>query len=127
MARKPGNRFLERRPERERPADGDRQWSDPVEAAGEDLGSLPEEPLFDVASPDELAELLAEEYVAAVTTGEEQGVELRDEVVPEETGGPFVETSARTEFASGVDESNPEDAEAEPLPLANRQRSATLR
>ena len=36
--------------------------------------------------------------------------------MPEELGGPFVETAASTEFAGGTDESNPEDASQEPLP-----------
>ena len=49
-----------------------------------------------------------------MSTNEESG----DEVVPEELGGPFVETSASEEFASGTDESNPFDAETEALPLS---------
>jgi hypothetical protein len=93
------------------PAEGDRQLADPVEAAQEDLRALPETPLFDrdrSGRDDDLAELLGEEYVRAVTSGEEQGVELRDAPVPEEDGGPFVETSARKEFANDPDDSEPE-------------------
>ncbi len=108
--------------------EGDRQLSDPLEAAEEDAAeALPETPVFGTDGADDLAELLAEEYVRSVTSGEEQGVELRDAAVPEEDGGPFVETSSRREFAFDVDESNPADAEVEPLPLANRQRSKLLR
>ena len=65
---------------------------------------------------DDLAENLAEEFVEAATRGNEVAEETLDEVVPEEIGGPFVETSAAEEFATDIDESNPVDAEAEPLP-----------
>ncbi len=106
---------------------GERQWSDPVEAAAEDdPRSMPEQAMFD-PEVDDLAEMLGEEYVRSVTSGEEQGVELRDEEVPEEEGGPFIETSPRKEFAFDVDDSNPEDAEREPLPLANRQPTKNQR
>ncbi len=98
-------------------AEGERQLADPVEAAQEDLRALPEQPLFDrdqSERDDDLAELLGEEYVRSVTSGEEQGVELRDAQVPEEEGGPFVETSARKEFAN-----DPDDSEPEPLPTTH--------
>ncbi|MBI5513720.1 MAG: hypothetical protein HY909_08120 [Deltaproteobacteria bacterium] len=39
---------------------------------------------------DELAEALAEEYLAAATSGEEITEDVRDEVTDEERGGPFV-------------------------------------
>jgi hypothetical protein len=48
-----------------------------------------------------------------------QGMEVEedhDQIVPEELGGPFVETSAAEEFALDTDEANPEDASREPLP-----------
>jgi hypothetical protein len=107
--------------------EGDRQLSDPVElAAGEDQRSVPEQLMFD-PDVDDLGEMLGEEYVRAVTSGEEQGVEMRDEELPEEMGGPFVETSPRKEFGFDVDDSNPEDAEREPLPLANRVRTKNQR
>jgi hypothetical protein len=72
----------------------------------------------DVTVNDDLAESLAEEFVHAATSGEDQGEEAMDQVVPEEIGGPFIETSAEEEFADGVDESNPSDAEPEPMPRA---------
>jgi hypothetical protein len=72
----------------------------------------------DVNVEDDLAESLAEEFVHSATSGENQADEALDQIVPEEIGGPFVETSAEEEFADGVDESNPSDAEAEPLPRA---------
>jgi|tagenome__1003787_1003787.scaffolds.fasta_scaffold20739446_2 hypothetical protein len=67
---------------------------------------------------DDLAATLAEDFVRSVTSGDDADEETREEVLPEEIGGPFLETSARTEFARGIDESNPADAEAEPLPQA---------
>ena len=67
---------------------------------------------------DDLAENLAEEYLQGATSGgEPMAEEQNDMVTPEELGGPFVETSAREEFADGIDESNPIDAEPAPLPL----------
>ena len=64
---------------------------------------------------DDLAENLAEDYVQAATQGMEVEEDL-DQIVPEEIGGPFVETTAAEEFAQGIDEANPEDAAREPLP-----------
>ena len=104
---------------------GERQLADPVEVAQEDLRALPEQPLFDrdrSGRDDDLAELLGEEYVRSVTSGEEQGVELRDEPVDEEAGGPFVETSAKKEFGFDADDSEPE-----PLPTSRRPASKLLR
>jgi hypothetical protein len=65
---------------------------------------------------DDLAENMAEEYLQSATSGEDAAEESQDQIVPEEIGGPFVETSGEEEFASGTDESNPPDAEREPLP-----------
>jgi hypothetical protein len=64
---------------------------------------------------DDLAENLAEDYVLAATQGPEVEEDL-DQIVPEEFGGPFVETTAAEEFAHDTDEANPEDAAREPLP-----------
>jgi hypothetical protein len=72
----------------------------------------------DVNVDDDLAESLAEEFVHSATSGENQAEEALDQIVPEEIGGPFVETSAEEEFADDVDESNPADAEPEPMPRA---------
>jgi hypothetical protein len=65
---------------------------------------------------DALAAELGREFVETVTSGEDEGVELRDEDVPEEIGGPFVITTAGKEFADEPDESNPVDATREPFP-----------
>jgi len=65
---------------------------------------------------DALAQELGSEFVETVTSGEDEGTELRDEALSEEIGGPFVVTPAGREFADDVDESNPEDATREPFP-----------
>ena len=65
---------------------------------------------------DDLAEVLGEEYVASATSAGEVAEDVRDEFVPEELGGPFVEAPAEVEFADGVDLANPEGAEREPFP-----------
>jgi hypothetical protein len=67
---------------------------------------------------DDLSEMLAEEYLEAATSGEEPDEERMDASVPEEIGGPFVETSAEEELADDVDETNPPDATREPVPRA---------
>lgn len=67
---------------------------------------------------DDLAETLAEEFLQSATSGGDSTDEAMDRMVPEEIGGPFIETSAGDEFADDVDEANPEDAKAEPLPRA---------
>jgi hypothetical protein len=69
---------------------------------------------------DELAEVLAEDYVASATTAEEVMEDQRNEVQPEELGGPFTETTAEEEFAIEPDASNPLDANREPFPTATR-------
>jgi hypothetical protein len=67
---------------------------------------------------DALAEELGEGFVLNVTSGEDTE-EYYEREREEEEGGPFLETSARTEFAYGVDESNPEDAEPAPWPAVS--------
>ncbi len=67
---------------------------------------------------DELAEELGESFVLSATSGEDPEEHYQSER-PEEEGGPFLETSGHTEFAHGVDESNPEDAEPAPWPQAS--------
>jgi len=65
---------------------------------------------------DSLAEHMGEGFVAAATSGEEADDETAEEVEAEEAGGPFVETTGKTEFAGGTDPSNPRDATREPFP-----------
>jgi hypothetical protein len=65
---------------------------------------------------DALAQELGTEFVETVTSGEDEGIELRDQEVDEESGGPFVPSTAGKEFADEPDESNPPDATREPFP-----------
>lgn len=65
---------------------------------------------------DDLAEGLGEEFVETATSGEDESEDVANQVVSEERGGPFVVTTAGTEFADGVDESNPKGAKREPFP-----------
>jgi hypothetical protein len=67
-------------------------------------------------STDDLAEALGEQFVEGATTGEGAAEEDLDQEVPEERGGPFVRSNAGTEFAEGVDRSNPKGAKREPFP-----------
>jgi hypothetical protein len=67
-------------------------------------------------SEDALAQELGKEFVETVTSGEDEGTELRDEFVTEEIGGPFVTSTRGQEFAEEPDESNPVDATREPFP-----------
>lgn len=53
-------------------------------------------------SREDLSELLGEDFLRAATSGEEAGEDVRDEVVPEELGGPFIETDAGEEFGRTV-------------------------
>ena len=69
-------------------------------------------------SRDPLAEALGEEFLETATSGEEATTEDLNRDVPEELGGPFIETSAREEFARGKDPSNPKSATREPFPTA---------
>lgn len=67
-------------------------------------------------SDEPLAEELAEAFLEAATSGEEAEASRRDEVTPDEYGGPFVYTSGREEYALDLDESNIAEATREPLP-----------
>ena len=80
---------------------------------------LPDPSEGPVAVDDDLAEMFGEDFVLNATTGGGDAAEEKlDQIVDEEFGGPFIETTAAEEFAQGTDESNPEDAEREPLPRA---------
>jgi hypothetical protein len=65
---------------------------------------------------DPIAEEQGEEFVATVTGAQDEGQEVLDQKMEEEDGGPFVETDADTEFASGTDASNIQSATREPFP-----------
>lgn len=84
-------------------------------------GEQDEKPFWEPNSgEDDLAEEIGEAAIATMTSGEDALRRDLDAPVDEERGGPFIVTSANTEFAGGTDESNIEDATREPLPLANR-------
>jgi hypothetical protein len=74
------------------------------------------------AMNDSLAEELGEGAVASAVSGDQEDENIRDEDVPEEEGGPFVNTSAEQQFAGGIDGSNPEDAEPAAFPTTSRAR-----
>ncbi len=65
---------------------------------------------------DTLAEELGEEAVITMTTGEDQSSRMQDLEIEEESGGPFITTTGREEFAHGTDTSNPFDGTREPFP-----------
>ena len=69
---------------------------------------------------EQLAETLAEEFLRAATSAEEVTEDVRDEIVPEELGGPFLQHTADEEFADDVDDANPKEAERAAFPTALR-------
>lgn len=71
---------------------------------------------------DDLAEMLGEDFVTGAISGEDGSGDEHERVVDEEMGGPFVPSSAATEFARGTDASNPADAEIEAFPTAHSER-----
>jgi hypothetical protein len=93
---------------------------------GEEKGPAREreqpEELIRGAAHDDLAEELGEGFVESATSGEQAAEDMRDQEVPEESGGPFVETSGNSEFGYGTDASNPKDAERAPFPTTRREK-----
>ncbi len=71
--------------------------------------------LHGMHSSDPLAEELGEHFVRTALSGEDSE---DDDAIPEEIGGPFVETRGRTELAAGTDPSNPKGASREPFPTS---------
>jgi hypothetical protein len=69
-----------------------------------------------LADSDSYATELALEYIESATGAQSEGQEMLDRQTPEEDGGPFVETSAHTEFATDSDAPNIEGATREPFP-----------
>jgi hypothetical protein len=68
---------------------------------------------------DDLAEGLAEGFLASATSAEDSLPETFENEVPEELGGPFVPSSGKQEFAKGTDASNPRGAKKEAFPTPN--------
>ena len=82
-------------------------------------GRAAPEPRAFVVEPradDDLAEELAEEALETATSGEYDGEDRMNAEVPEDVGGPFVQTTPKQEFAHGTDLSNPKGAKKEPFP-----------
>lgn len=67
-------------------------------------------------SKDAFAEALGEGFVETATSGEDEAEDVFNQDVPEDAGGPFVETTGKTEFAQGTDASNIKGATKEPFP-----------
>ncbi len=54
--------------------------------------------------------------MSSATSGEAEAEASMDQIVPEETGGPFQITRAVDELVDDIDESNPEGSTREPFP-----------
>ena len=86
--------------------------SDDADAFIRDPGSGP------ARSPDDLANALGRDFVKAATTGEDAAEEDFEQEVPEEVGGPFLESDASREYDPYEDASNPAGSTKEALPTA---------
>jgi len=82
----------------------------------ERVGDANDEAFVGTDTKEDEAKELGEEFVRSVTSGEEAESEMEEEEAVEEEGGPFIVTSASTEYGFGTDESNPADAEKAPFP-----------
>jgi hypothetical protein len=65
---------------------------------------------------DSVAEHLGAEFIETATSGDDDREGELDGVTLEETGGPFLETPGKAQFAKGTDPSNPKGATREPFP-----------
>ena len=77
----------------------------------------------DGTSSDEFATEMARDFLIGAETGREVMAESSDVNTIEDSGGPFIITTAGSEFAEGVDLSNPIDAEPAAFPTAMRKPS----
>ena len=71
-----------------------------------------------VVTDDDLAQTMGEELVQSATTGQDPDQDVLNATVPEEMGGPFVETSDYQELAFDADANNPPGTVPEALPTA---------
>ncbi|HEX8796808.1 MAG TPA: hypothetical protein VF765_37910 [Polyangiaceae bacterium] len=101
---------------RDRPGHIDPKYARELRTHSEPPEPDPESFFGGPRASDDLSEEMGEEVVATATTGEYEAEEVREQDVPEEVGGPFVETTAREEFGHGTDPSNPKGASREPFP-----------
>jgi hypothetical protein len=91
-----------------------------LETSGRSTREVEGRAFIDGAAREELSEELGEAFVQAVTSGEDAEIERRESVIPEESGGPFVPSTAGQEFAGGTDESNIAEATREALPRTSK-------
>jgi hypothetical protein len=94
--------------------------------ARERIGEANEKAFVGADTSEDEAKEMGEEFVRSVTSGEEAESEMEEEEATEEQGGPFVVTSASTEYGFGTDESNPVDAEKAPFPQVSPAASPKL-
>jgi hypothetical protein len=91
-----------------------------LDASGRSTREIEPRAFIDGAATEELSEELGEAFLQAATSGEDAELERRESVVPEESGGPFVPSTAGQEFADGTDESNIPEATREALPTTSK-------
>ena len=65
---------------------------------------------------DSLAAMLADDFLASATSGEETAAEDFEQEVPEDIGGPFLVTDGGREFDFESDGTDTPDSTREPLP-----------
>ena len=70
---------------------------------------------------DALAENLAEQFLTSATSAEEATPDAMEREVPEDSGGPFLETTGAREFA--LDDEAPNIREAERVPFPSPMRA----
>ncbi len=119
-AKKPAKKAAPRKPMKRRDATGhlDPSYARDLHRTSQENEVRDDDRAFLVgkASADALAEELGREFVETVTSGEDEGTELRDKFVSEEVGGPFVPSTRGQEVDEKPDESNPEGSTREPFP-----------
>jgi hypothetical protein len=111
-------------PKRPPPGEAEASSSRPSSARRREDGSafLPDPKLHRPRrAKDDLAEELGEDFLAGATG--EAVDDARDATLDDEDGGPFVTTSAESQYAHGTDASNPEDAEQEAFPTTRSDLS----
>jgi hypothetical protein len=101
---------------RDRPGHIDPKYGQELRTHSEPPEPDPESFFGGPRATDDLSEEMGEEVVSTATTGEYEAEQVREQDVPEEVGGPFVETTGREEFGHGTDPSNPKGATREPFP-----------
>ena len=78
-----------------------------------------------VQSKDSLADELGQQYVSSVTSGEDVATEQSAARTSEELGGPFLVTSAQSEYGATVNEAHPPGGEREAVPTLGGTADST--